>query len=284
MKNRLFINLLLLVAIAALFFYLNKSEVQTAYKHTMSSIEAAAINTIVIDRHNRESIQLVKKKIGWQIIQPINAKANDVRISLILDILSSDSQSSFTPTSSNDLSQFGLDPASISLTLNKEQFQFGNIEALNKLRYIEHNGVIHLVKDTLAPLLNASAASFIDNRIIATGLQISSLELPLESNSHKFIMSLANGHWTSNNTKLSSDDLVELASSWQQAYAMQVVPINNQKVSGRKVVINYTDASSSEFILGQSDSNLSLVNLETGLNYLFPAATKHQLLAPIESD
>ncbi len=293
MKKQIIINLALVLGIAVLVLYLNKPPTETVKQHSISAVKSATISSIFIYREQRETIHLVKKDIGWHIIQPIKAKANDVRISLLLDLLSTRPKSHFKLTHETDLHPFGLGSASLSVRLNDEEFQFGNIETLNKLRYVKHNEVVYLIKDTLAPLLNASAASFIDNRLVPSPSKISRLELPLldlntdKNNLDKLSMTLSDGHWSSNMPSLSSDTLVEIASSWQQAYAMQVIQVSEQSLqnlTGQKVLINYTNTPPSEFILQLSATNLSLINSAARLKYQFPIAMKHKLFVHTESN
>jgi hypothetical protein len=291
MKSRYLINLLLVIAIVGLYYLINhEAEVSTVRNQTLSQLKLSDVSTIVIGRQHRDSIVIIKDGSHWQIIKPIKAKANDVRVNLILNLLSTPIYSQFKPKNDMDLQQFGLNPVNLSLQLNQQRFEFGAIESLSSHRYVRYDETIYLIHDTLAPLLNSSASSFIDNRLFSKQQQLTKLELPLfdsdnQLNVEYLTLKLSDGHWTSNKEAFSNDLLTTIVDSWQNAYAMQVFTLSTEEINdltGIKISVSYKDNSSSELIVQLSNDSLSLFNIQKQLKYQFSISIKHKLFAHTE--
>lgn len=251
---------------------------------TFSSLYAEQVNTIHIKRLNRNDILLNKEAGNWRIVKPIQANANPTRIKLILGLLSTRSHNQFKPDPSLSLQQFDLEPAKISLRLNDKVFNFGDIDALNHYRYIQHNDVIHLIEDTIAPLLNAGAASFIDNRLFSENSHITKLNLPAitdqEISSSVITLSLENGHWQSTDTTLSADVMTTLVDSWQHAYALQVLPLSKDELKtpfGQILTVDFDDQTTTKFFVQTDIKSLYLLDHTKKLKYQFPLANTRQL-------
>ncbi len=92
MKSRILINLVLIVVIVALYYFVNyKPELKPVSKPMLTTLQASDVTDIVISRLGRAQIHLVKNNQHWQLTQPIKARANDVRVNLILDLLTTSS-------------------------------------------------------------------------------------------------------------------------------------------------------------------------------------------------
>ncbi|NOQ94929.1 MAG: DUF4340 domain-containing protein [Methylophaga sp.] len=288
MKKSYITNLVLLLLIFGLYWFINQESEVITTGNLISSLPVKQANTIRIQRHNRDDIVIHKENEQWIIKQPIQAPANKVRINLILNLLTVASHSQFKPNPSQSLQQFDLEPTKVRLYINDHSFDFGNIEPLSKYRYIHHNATIYLVDDTIAPLLNANAASFINNRLFSGDQHISKLTLPalIHQDSHSLAttIKLKESHWTSSNTELSTDALTTLIENWKNAYAMQVLPITSKEIQrsiGQTIAIEFNNHSSINLLLQFDSRSLSLINPETHLKYQFPLPTAQQLF-PIQ--
>lgn len=279
MKRGHITNLLLLLLIIGLYFFVNYQPTPEKTQTGLSELTQQDIHTINIKRQNRSDIEIKKVDQNWQIIQPIQAKANDTRIKLILSLLSQPLHSQFEPTATTDLEEFELGPDSINLQLNQLMVKFGGIETLSRQRYIQSNNKIYLIADNIAPLLNSTVASFIDNRLIANSLKIKQLQLPTQS------LELKNGHWQSDRS-LSSDQLVTLIDAWQHAYAMQVLPISSDEINSlenKKVHISFEgEDNTMSLIVQTTERSVILINTDTKLAFHFPISTQSQLFPPAE--
>jgi len=289
MKKSYLTNIALLLLILGLYWFINREPSVIESEH-ISSLSAEHAHTIKIQRRDRNDIVLQKQGEQWFIQQPIQANANAIRVNLILDLLSSVSHNQIAVRPDLSLQQFALDPAQFTLLINDQKFEFGAIETLNKYRYIRHNNIVHLINDTVAPLLNANAASFINNRLFTDGLHISKISLPDINDKNTLIsaltISLENGHWKSSNATLATDKITSIVNAWQHAYAMQVKPLSQEKINqaiGQKVTFEFTNQSTIELLLQFDDRSMSLIDFNTQLKYLFPLSIKQQFFPSQDS-
>ena len=285
MKTLTLTNLSLVLIIAVLYWLVNLPEQTSPKQAVLSKISVNDINTITIQRQNRDEIQLLKKEGLWFIQQPIQAAANQTRIKLLLNLLSQSSYSQYEINSKYELQQFDLEPASLILKMNQHTFSFGSTENLSQRRYIEHQGIIHLIDDTISPLLNSTATSFIDNRLFSDHLQINQLQLPLLTNNpitelETITINMEDGHWNSD-YPTSADKLSTLIDNWQHAYALQVSVVKDKQSSqdtAHKLFVSFAGVDEKmELLLHIHKSTFTLTNPLSQLQYHFPLATIHQL-------
>jgi len=283
MKKSYLTNVILLLLIIGLYWFINYQPVQVE-SHRLSTLLAKQVHDIKIQRYKRDDIVLHKEGQQWHIKQPIQASANTTRINLILDLLSSHSQGQLNLDSKLSLQQYDLDPAKITLQINDQQFEFGNTEPLSKYRYILYDNIIHLLNDTVAPLLNANAASFINNRLFSEELNITRLSLPALDNQqvHSAFLSikLIDGHWKTQGDTLSTDQLTSLVTAWQNAYAMQVLPLTADKIQhaiGQDITVEFSNQTTVTLLLQFNHQTMSLIDAKKKLKYQFPLSVTEQL-------
>ena len=290
MKKSYLTNVILLLLVVGLYWFINHQPAQVE-SNRLSTLHAKSVHTIKIQRHNRDDIVLNKEDGNWFIAQPIQASANPTRINLILALLSSRSHSQLKPDPSLSLQQFDLDPAKISLSINEQRFEFGNVESINQYRYIRYNNSLHLIDDTVAPLLNSNAASFIDNRLFSEKLSITSLNLPeiasQEAQASALSINVENGHWKSSNETLSNDQLSKLVTAWQHAYAMQVFPLTDDKIQkeiGQNITVEFSNQASAQLLLQFNSYSMSLIDPAKKLKYQFPLSITQQFFPVQDQD
>jgi hypothetical protein len=286
MKSSYLTNLILICIVASLFLFSRHSSTPDIDTNSFELIDVKAINDIQLKRAHRDGIKLIRKGDRWQIIQPVNAAANRVRASLLLSILDSPSHNQLAQPSEKVLKQLGLKPIKLSLKLNEHLFVFGDIEPLNKHRYVLYKNTVYLMDDNIAPLLNATAASFINNRLIANNHQITSIQLPLLddtqlSTTQTISIERNNDHWQSQPQFDSTERLATLIEFWQQAEAMQVTPLTDEDtVNLANMIITVSSkepATQMTFGLQLTDRNLFIIDHNKMLKYQFPNAMAHQL-------
>ena len=287
MRTLTLTNLSLILIIAVLYWQINLPK-KTVAEHTiLSNMNANDISDITIYRQDRDEIQLSKKEGRWFIKHPLQAAANQTRIKLLLNVLSQKSYNQYKVHSEQDLQKFNLDPPLLILNMNQHSFRFGNTESLSQHRYIQHQGLIHLIDDVVSPLLNSTAASFVNNRLFAEHLQIRQLQLPLLKNNpikeikaETITITMKDGHWYSDYPN-SADQLSTLIANWQHAYAMQVSVATDEQImqeNAHKLSISFEGIDNAmDILLHINESTLTLTKPLTRLQYHFPLATVHQL-------
>jgi len=197
--------------------------------------------------------------------------------------LSIESVNQINIESIDNLEEFGLDPANTRLYLNDQEFQFGTTEPLSKHRYVQYQQTIHLIGDQITPLLRANAASFLDNHLFDSKHKIQSIQLPsLDENiNNSIIISKENGYWKSDADKLTTDQISEIVSQWQNAYALRVNSLSPQKTDKSIIIYfeNSTEPLEMEFLVTKTE--FIIYRQDLGLQFHFPIAIKQQFFSQI---
>ena len=286
MKSRYLINIVLIVLVLILYWFLNQPS-STPQQDTVSNITQNEITEITITRLGLDTIKLQKEAVGWQLISPLQAPANNTRIKLLLSILNAPSYAQLHQTDTATLTQLGFNDVSTTLHLNSDSFIFGTIEPISQRRYVLHNNSVYLVDDNVAPLLKANATSFIDNKLIPLEQQISKISLPTLNqqqilSTETIVIEQQDGHWQTVTTTLLTDQLTALIEAWQHAYALQVLPLGKATLPNSEshlVKIWYRDQEKpTEFELQRDDRTLYLNNPSLKLSYQFPISLIQQLV------
>ena len=163
MRSRLRLNLFLSVVVAGLGAWLWLSGPLLPQEQVyvlISEIDPASVDHIALTRHGKPDLALQRSGTHWQITSPITAAANPFRITSLLSLLQMRSIS----TVNAPLEQLGLAEANhpLSLTFDHHRFRFGGVNPLDRSRYVEYEGRVHLVDDTLYPQLLQDAGFFVD--------------------------------------------------------------------------------------------------------------------------
>jgi hypothetical protein len=263
MKAGFFINVGLLVLLIFLVWFTQKVTTEDA-SVTVSEIDAEIIQKIKINRR-QNTLLLDKTEAGWQLTQPFTAPGNPIRIDLILSALNQPFTNSKPITDEMDLSIYGLDEPVATLTLDQHVMRFGDIAPLQQKRFVAFNDQVYLLEDSIAPMLTASANSFIDNRLFEPEMAITEMQLP---NNTRFYLEA--GQWHSSLTDLSKDEIQSFIDAWQKAAALQVSPETNE-TTGEAILVTVKDKVQPITLrLTQDEHRFTLVHSSKQLAYDFP--------------
>ena len=286
MKSSYFTNFILLLLVVGLFWFSQHSsnkEADSNSVHLLTTLNPADINTIDIQKRQKNDIKLMRNNTLWQLMSPYPAPASQTRINLILSLLKTPVHGEFQPMDTSSLAQFGLDRPTVIVSMNNESFAFGDVESISKRRYVLYQHMIYLIDDDVTPLLTANADSFIDNRLIAEHNTIEKISLPHSlDNSDVLQIDNIDGQWHSDDKKLTADQLKILIDGWQFAYATQVRKLAPEALTALpspQIRVWLKDQQQPvSLILQTTDNNLTLINPDSGLEYIFPMAMSTQLL------
>jgi hypothetical protein len=290
MKTSYFINLGLIILLIGLYWFNNHSSDSDDPNNQLTHTDNKAIEYIVISQASRENIILNKTAGQWQLSAPLTARANPTRINLLLSLLTIQTDRKQTTTEGQDLSHFGLTSDSTSLTLGQQKFVFGNIEPISQQRYVLHNSVLYLLKDTVSPLLNTNASSFIDNRLILEEQKITSIKLPFYDegmlSKQTLTINFVKGQWQTEQD-IAMDKLVELIDNWRHARALQVLPlstiVSQFKPSTFHIELTFDNQlDDMKLYLHLDDTSFFIINEKTELAYQFPKTLAQTLLLPTQ--
>ena len=261
MQSRLIINLLLLLFVIVLGFYLFTSSKTPTEQQTslMSDLDPGLIKKITIRREDKETI-IIEKNDGWMITKPYTAPANPRRIDSILNLLSTQSMHQLA-VEDVDLDELGLQQALITLELNEKQFKFGSTNPLDQLRYIYFDDQIHLIQDQLFYQLSSDISFFIDPKIISDSDQI------IKIDNAKYRLYQENDEWLldSKGNQIQSTANIIL-NSWQQIEANLVKPIEPSEPIDN-INISFNNGKELTLEILSTEPELILANKHTGLQY-----------------
>lgn len=289
MKSSYLINLGLIILLAGLYWFNNHSDVPSSADTKLTLIDSETVEHIIISQANRAEIILDKTAGQWQLIAPLTAHANPTRINLLLSLLTINTGRQQAITKGQDLSPFGLTKDSVSLTLGQQHFLFGNIEPISQHRYVLHNETLYLLKDTISPLLNTNASSFIDNRLIPEGQNLAQITIPFYQqqtlSNQTITLSLIDGHWQTEQ-HLTADKQVELVDNWHHARALQVIPLDaiasEFEPSTYHANLTFDDPTEPmKLALHLNEASFFIINEKAKLAYQFPKMLYQTLLLPI---
>lgn len=204
MHRRVLLNLalmLLLLLLGAMIWLELRPDVEP---NRIAAVPQVGISRIVVERGG-EMMRLVRQHKEWRLEEPRALPASELHVSSVLQLLQAQSRASY-PAETVDLAQLGLSEPKLRVTLDDEVFVFGGTEPLKQLRYVLHDGKVHLIRDTLSALLLGPWYNFIDRDILGLTDEVVAFEL-------------ADG------TLLVGDEAVALLERWHQASASIVSPM-----------------------------------------------------------
>jgi hypothetical protein len=286
MKSNYLVNLALAAFILVLFWLTTQDNHQHTDSKTLSTLSASDVSTLSIFKQAKQVSAFEKKGETWFMTVPLQHRANQMRISLLLSLLDLPVQSTMAMTPQTDLVPFGLDEQSPVLQLNNLQFQFGATNLLNEFRYVLHQHTLYLLEDRVAPLLNASSHSFIDNQLLTAEQKLNYLQLPNRDSKGQIIpgfveIKLKEGHWQSDSHH-SPEQLQKLVDSWQYAQALQVIPLSKLSVDSTYAIPlqlgTDSDDITDEYQIFQNDNAFFVIDEKAQLAYQFMKNMHQQLL------
>jgi len=151
----------MLAIVVALTIYINRNPVEDNEVIDITKLTSGQVDTIVIQRDDETQIILEKVDQNWFITNPVEGKASPEKLNLLLKFLTLKSRHQHKITEQKQLHRYELFEPAITLFINDEQFDFGNTNDFNHLRYVLHEGVVHSVKDITQHLLIMNAESFV---------------------------------------------------------------------------------------------------------------------------
>lgn len=277
MTKRWLLNLgmaTLLVALGLL-LWLRPGAVSKPATTTLAMPAPTTVKTIRIDQPKQKTAMFRRTDDGWQMLQPVNARADATVIQRWLESARETVTRSY-PAKSLDLAQFGLKPPRLSLTLNDQKLEFGSFAPVGHERYIRRDDTVYLVNDMLFYQLHGDPLSFLSKRLLPTGATIQKIALPdIE------ISRSGNKQWqlSPSRPEATSDQIQKLIHAWRHAQAFNVKRTDAQAdVSGRVVIRLKGREKPIRFQVLKNASLLALARPDLGVEYQLPANQRNELL------
>ena len=162
MRHAWWLNAALAVVVAALaLFVFLKPGAPDPAGHALTALKAGAARSIRIERPGAPAIALEKKGDDWLMTAPLAARANLMRVQLLLAITDARSEHRFAAT---DLDRFGLERPEVRLTINGQSFDFGVVNPVSREQYVLTGNAVYTVGFRYAAALPGGPVDLIDTR------------------------------------------------------------------------------------------------------------------------
>ncbi len=242
---------------------------------SISEIKADTVTNIVIDRADNHPIELQKSDEEWQLVKPLTARANPIKVNNLLRFLEAKSD---MPADVNlsDLTIFGLAQPAVTISFNSIPFALGDANPLTGKRYIKFSDRVYTSTDSIYHDVLADPASFASLNLLSSVQEPQAIQLPdhrLQRNGGKWnlIPPIAG---------ITGDQLIGIVNAWRHAQAHAVKSLHGS-AHGPTITIEYDDATPIKFHLRSLKPELVLECESLGLAYhLFAAQADRLLLLP----
>lgn len=271
MKSRIWLNIVLLLAVAGLASVLYfKSLSKTANDYRLSMQQPGDINSITIDKP--AALAFEKRGHDWFVTRPYTARANAFQVEHLLDILSATSKQRFV---ANDLTRFDLDQPQARLTLGKQTFSFGALNPLTAEQYVATADSVYLVPPRYGAAVAMPPDSFLNHLLLTEN------EIPTGFDLPGYKLRRVNGAWNVSpaSAELSQDQLNRFADEWRYAYSIASEPVKPAPYAEQiKIMLN--NGGSVLLHILQKQPELILLRDDEMIAYRFPKDVAARLLDP----
>ncbi len=281
MTSRSLLNLTMLAAVASLavWVYFKPKPQNDPQEYRISSQAAENVQSLRIERQGVEEIVLQKTGENWDLLEPIQGRADEIKVGQILEILTATSLRRFPAI---DLERFDLLQPAARLYVDKELFSFGGFVPITNEQYVANNGNIHLLAPRYATMLARQPIDLLSPRLFAQG------EIPVGFEFEKVKVMEWDDGWRIAPEKLKSsltqNEFIHWVQSWQQAYAAGLslsAEGPSQTGDGKQgIKITLRGGGGIQLIILQQQPELVLLRVDTGVRYRFPGEMGRRLLDP----
>ena len=280
MTSRSLLNLTMLAAVASLavWVYFKPKPQNDSQEYRVSSQVAENVQGLRIER---QGVEIVLQKIGenWDLLEPIQGRADEIKVGQILEVLTATSPRRFPAI---DLERFDLLHPAVRLYIDKDLFSFGGFVPITNEQYVANNGSIHLLAPRYATMLARQPIDLLSPRLFAQG------EIPIGFEFEKVKVMEWDDGWRIAPEKpkasLTQNELIHWVQSWQQAYAAGLslsTERPNQIGDGKQgIKITLRGGGGMQLTILQQQPELVLLRVDTGVRYRFPGEIGRRLLDP----
>ena len=217
MKSRWVINLLLLTTIGLLsLLSYHQSKQPEIDIRQLTSLNPDNITEISLHRPTYADLVFSKQDNAWIILSDPVIPADQGRVRSLLNIATQTTQREYS-ADNIDAEKLGFTESSSHIRLNNLTIIFGDIDALDGLRYVRTDKRIALIADDYQRALNADFTWYINKRLVPANRHILSLQLPGQT------MTRSGDDWKSiPSSTLSPEDIQTFIQSWEESSALNI--------------------------------------------------------------
>ena len=283
LKRRWLLNagLLVLIAVLAWAAIHRPGQPKPPPSPPLTALAADAVSRIRIERPGQSDVALEKTADKWLLTAPVPARANIYNVGKLLHTLSAPVATRF-PAKPAELANYGLDQPQARVWFDNDEVAFGALHPLKNLIYVLYKNEVALIPAHHLVAAIYPYTNFIDTRLFETDRKLTRIGLP------GFTLTLKDGVWRRHpeDKKLSSDEVNDYVSEWQNASALAVDRSSGKKALGRIEIESTRDGKNEklrldilsykpDFVLRRPDENLEYHFTEdTGKRLLNLAASE----------
>ncbi len=273
MRSRLLVNLLLLLAVAALgMLYYSQPAEKTDTPPTVSNMDSDNVTSIRVERPDAATIELEKTDGDWRLTAPIKADAEDSRVAsvLLLPMITSESR---YPATDQKLDRFGLSPPQLTLQFDNQTFIVGDKNPLNEeQRYLLHDEQIHVIDGRLHQRLSAPLNYYVNPSLTPPDSRITRIRLP------DGVISQQDEGWRIIPEHL-ADKPGRIVNAWGKARASYLKQMDSAPDDSRsQVTLEFADHESITYRLVKTSPQVILARPDISMQYHLRQDEAEQLL------
>ena len=274
MKRQLWINLGLALGVVVLAWlvFFKSEKLADADLYKLSDVKAAQVDSIRISVASQPRITLVKKQNVWFLTEPLNARADPIRVESLLGVLTAQSEKRFA---AKDLARYELDKPLAQLQLGTQNFAFGGVQPLSNQLYVLTNDAVYLISPVYFLDLSKPATALIAKQILAAA------EIPVAFEFPHFTLTRHDGTWrmTPPAAAFTQDNANAFADEWTQAQASSVQAATTL-ASAHTVRMTLQSGKTLNVLFTRTETEWLLLREDAGLLYRFPTTAGNALLEP----
>ena len=268
--------LVLVVALSLLTYLTNTKNKTNSILPSLTTLDPQLVSTIKINKNDNQTV-LNKQNNEWRIIQPIEVKANQLRVGSLLKLLTSNIYAQY-PIEDIDLSQYGLSDSVLNIEIDNTRIRFGSTNPINDKRYILINNNMYLIEDNFFPLINSQLGTLVDHRLFPDDSEMTKIQTGNFS-----LTKNDKGHWVSSNNA-SSDKINKTVTFWKNAQSFGVHDyVQRKTLEDISITFNNSKAST-RLIVTDKEPWLIIARPELGLEYHFDETYIDKLLSTEYND
>lgn len=275
------LNLIMLTTIVGLVIFLYiRPQSYDVQEYRISSLSAEAARSIRI-LHKDTHMVLKKAENHWHLTEPINARADEKKVTQLLEILSAKSEHRFSLT---DLDRFSLDKPNVRLSIDHESFDFGGLTPVTNQQYIATDESVFLISPRYAVMLPSQPIKIVSPTLLAETETPVSFELgdvSIKKQEEDWIISPENTEQLLSQVKI--NHWVEL---WQQVAASnlildsEILNIDDATLAQKEIKISLQNGQKIKFNVLQHGTELFLMRSDEAIRYVFSGDVGKSLLDP----
>lgn len=274
MNSRVWVNLALAalaIALLILVWIMQQPAQQAGLK--LSTLAAADITRIRIDKPGQAPILLEKNPTGWRLTAPFKARADNATVGRAVELAGAGASQRFP---AEDLGRFQLDRALLRVQLNNQEFSFGTQNPITGEVYVATGGFVHLIPPrylfgTLKMPADFASREFLGEQEQLAGFSSPGLTLA-QSPEGRWSASPAHPEW-------GQDDINRWADEWRHASSLVTQPYDGTPPL-ESFKLQLRDGKVLACRILQREPELVVLREDENLQYHFPAEVGKRLLQP----